>query len=262
MVKLNNESKYQAKGLLQKLQNIAAKQGNTIKNAYSYEELLEHSSKEQNKWVTERQSDHMQKLINNTAQESDVQVQGKTFHNFLVEHAWQNSLLQQVTSFAMQTTDGDKNIVLAGEYGSGKSHLLASVLNFLSEGHCDGVRHTVLGKQWESIVDSLWSKDEKFRRKIRKLIERVDVLFIDEVGANEVAPMHQQLKELGRLIRIRGNQGKVTLMATNFDVESVPTILGEFTMGGLQEHGLQLIGINAEFNSTFNQRKPISKVII
>ena len=248
--------------MLQKLQSIAAKQGNNLGKVWSYEELSKHSSNEQRKWVDDIQSTHMQDQINIMAQESDVQVKGKYFHNFVVKHEWQNKLLEQVTQFAQQTNEGDKNIVFAGDYGCGKSHLGSSILNFLAEGHCENVHHTVLGKQWESIVDSLWSKDEKFRRKIRKLIERVDVLFIDEIGANETAPMHQQLKELGRLIRVRGNLGKVTIMATNFSVESVPTVLGDFTMGGLQEHGLQLIGISADFNSNYNQRQAISKVVI
>lgn len=245
-----------------KFKSIASSHGHSSGKRYSYQELKDFGSAEQAKWVANLQSEHQQEMIKKTVQESDVVLEGKYFHNFVAKQTWQHSLLEQVTDFANQSLDGDKNLLISGDYGCGKTHLCCAALNFLREGLVRDIRFTVLGKQWESIMDSLWSKDEKVRRKVRRMIENVDVLFIDEVGANEIAPMHQQLKELGRILRVRGNKNKATLLATNHKLESVPQILGEFVMGGLQEHGLRMVGINADFNANYNQRKPIKQVVI
>lgn len=258
----DNMSKGQASSALLKLQKMIKGKGIPLDKSYSYEELREHIFIEQNKDVEAARVKGEQNYIQKIAQESDVLIEGKTFHNFFAREPWQHNLLLQMTDFVSNVNETNKNIILSGDYGCGKTHLCCSALNLFSEGVIDGIKRSILAKQWESIMDELWSKDESRRRKLRRIIENADVLFIDEVGANEVAPMHQQLKELGRLIRVRGNKRKITLLATNHSIESLPQILGEFVMGGLQEHGLVLVGVESDFNANYNQRKDITKVTI
>jgi DNA replication protein DnaC len=222
----------------------------------SFEQWQEWHKAEGEKSAAAMLAENRQNYLNSLMRDSDVKLEGKTFATFKATEDWQHSLVGACGNFADNVfTGGDKSLILCGEYGTGKTHLGAAIM-----AHIASERSTVtfLAKQWSNVIRKIFSgsnHDFSVDGFIRKL-SSVDVLLIDEVGANENKLTDGQLSTMGEIIRNRGNKGKITILTTNYDLDEVQDRLGYFVVNGLRESGLTVLQIEKGKNR--NQRKPVA----
>jgi len=175
--------------------------------------------------------------------ESDVALNQHTFANFNAEHEWQHSLIEQAGEYVngLIKGDGDLNLVICGEYGSGKTHLACAIVNHFAN-ETGGVG---LAKQFNALIRILWNRkeDPKLAESTRYHALNVEILFIDEVGAAERELYDSQISELGEIIRTRVNNNKPTIITSNWAAKEFSQQIDSFAFGGLRQGGLTVFEI-------------------
>ncbi|GGB61445.1 DNA replication protein DnaC [Lentibacillus populi] len=136
---------------------------------------------------------------------------------------------QTITDY-IQEFDGTKNLLLVGNYGTGKSHLSVSVTKKLME----------QGKEclFLSLPKLLTKIKETYNNKgvtedeLLEVIQRVDLLVLDDLGAE-----HKTEWAITKLFEILDNRaGKATIYTTNLDSKELRERMNERNFSRLMEN--------------------------
>ncbi|MBT2215866.1 ATP-binding protein [Virgibacillus dakarensis] len=137
---------------------------------------------------------------------------------------------KQTIANYIQEFDGTKNLLLVGNYGTGKSHLSVSVTKKLME----------QGKEclFLSLPKLLTKIKETYNNKgvtedeLLEVIQRVDLLVLDDLGAE-----HNTGWSTTKLFEILDNRaGKATIYTTNLDSKELRERLNERNFSRLMEN--------------------------
>lgn len=137
---------------------------------------------------------------------------GRGFENFTVYEESLKNARQRVQSFAEGYPSFGKGLLLYGQTGTGKTHLLCAALQHLTLER--GVRARYV--EFSFLVSEI---KEAFMRNVSALVAlaplaEVEVLAIDELGKGRASDFERDV--LDELISRRYNADRTTLFATNF----------------------------------------------
>ncbi len=136
-------------------------------------------------------------------------LQAKGFRNF-VKTAHPHAA--KMAKAAEESAKSDRSLVLAGNYGCGKSHLAAAILNNVLRRQKTGLYISV-PEMIDVLRNAAWSKGEERPMKVLEGIVEVDVLVLDDLGKER--PTAFASEQLFRIIDGRYTAQKQTIVTTN-----------------------------------------------
>jgi len=213
------------------------------------EEWFEWQKAEQLKSEEQVFNKNRQDSLDYLMRESDVNTKNARIDSFIVSDSSSMALMERFKAFTLciQQNTQPLNLVLSGAYGAGKTFTACCVLSAARE-----MGKTVLAKKWSSVIDLLWYQDNQKsqRNNFKRLITGVDVLLIDEVGAAEHKLTDAQQSELGKLLRVRANKSKYTIITTNLISDELKAAISTYAAEGLKDGGVNylLIPMNQKYN--------------
>ena len=227
----DEQTKQQVTALLNRLQRIRKTPFSVPE--YNYEQLRTEYEKKANadvkKLQQENQLQRVKKLIEQADLNPDWNFNKMDPDDLVFSEA---SAIQTAHSFINRFDDLERDygggcILIYGEYGCGKSTLAGAIAHELIEKN----QRSVIFQQWASIIDRLFFaviEDQDERNRYRRALEEVDLLIIDEIGANKTRMVESQSGFLGHLLRRRRNLSKSVILITNHSPASLHQAVGDF----------------------------------
>ena len=158
---------------------------------------------------------------------------GRTFAGYVAETDAQRHALTTVREFTESFAESARKgqgLVLAGLPGTGKTHLAVAALQALL------VRPVGYATCMDliRIVRDTWRRDsERSESQVLNYFERLDLLVIDEIGANYGTEGEQSV--LFDVLDRRYREVRPTILLTNQDKEGFKKFIGERTFDRLTE---------------------------
>lgn len=173
---------------------------------------------------------------------------GQTFGGFTPRDNWQQIALQECQAFA---TEPQGWIILSGDKGQGKTHLMAAVANDLfARAHQplyvvvpDWLDYVRAGFRTSgptgphdtvTVAENGDSVDERMRQA-----KEVDVLLLDDLGAEKRSAWSDQV--LYQLLNYRYNEEKPTIISTNCSMEPGASGIEARILSRMRDRGLSHI---------------------
>lgn len=220
--------KQQAASLIQRLQQIRS--FNHSVPEYDYEELRKQYAEQANADVQKLQQsaklERVQKLIAQADLNPEWIFDRMDYTDPVLAHAIQTAH-SFISGFEHWEQNGGSCILIYGDYGSGKSTLAGAIAHDLIAQR----QKSVVFQQWASIIDRLFFsviEDQEERNRYRRALEEVDLLIIDEIGANKTRMVESQSSFLGHLLRRRRNLSKSVILITNHTPATLHQAVGDF----------------------------------
>ncbi|API92685.1 MULTISPECIES: ATP-binding protein [unclassified Virgibacillus] len=161
-------------------------------------------------------------LINNSLQEATIENYKPTSND--LANAKQ-AVIDYVNEF-----DGEKNLLLTGTYGTGKSHLSVAITKELMKQGKECL-FLSLPKLLTKIKETYNSKDVT-EEELLDVIKRVDLLVLDDIGAE-----HQTGWVKSKLFEILDDRaGKSTVYTTNLDSVELKETVNERNFSRMMEN--------------------------
>ena len=132
-------------------------------------------------------------------------------------------------------------LILAGNPGTGKTHLAAGVANYLLENGSTAVYSTAM-TAIRAIRETWQNKTGKTESQVIQDFVKPDLLILDEIGVQhgtEAEKLH-----LFDLINARYEAVKPTLIISNLELEAVEQFIGERAFDRLREGGGKAVSFN------------------
>jgi DNA replication protein DnaC len=197
---------------------------------YSYDELRQQYEAQANADVQKLQKASQMSRIQRLIAQADLNPEwlfAKMDHSDpVLAHAIETAHFF-ISGFEHWQQHGGSCILIYGDYGSGKSTLAGAIAHELIEER----EKSVIFQQWASVIDRLFFaviEDQDERNRYRRALEEVDLLIIDEIGANKNKMTESQSSFLGHLLRRRRNLSKSVILITNHSPASLHQAVGDF----------------------------------
>ncbi len=224
----DEQMKQQVNALLTRLQRI--RRSHIPVPEYNYEQLRAEYEKQANSDVQKLQQETRLQRIQNLIAQADLNPDWlfeKMDHNDPVLGYAIQTAQSFISGFEHWEQNGGSCILIYGDYGSGKSTLAGAIAHELIAQR----QKSVIFQQWASIIDRLFFaviEDQDERNRYRRALEEVDLLIIDEIGANKTRMVESQSSFLGHLLRRRRNLSKSVILITNHNPASLHQAVGDF----------------------------------
>lgn len=224
----DEQTKQQVNALLTRLQRI--RRSHIPVPEYNYEQLRAEYEKQANSDVQKLQQETRLQRIHNLIAQADLNPDWlfeKMDHNDPVLGYAIQTAQSFISGFEHWEQNGGSCILIYGDYGSGKSTLAGAIAHELIAQR----QKSVIFQQWASIIDRLFFaviEDQDERNRYRRALEEVDLLIIDEIGANKTRMVESQSSFLGHLLRRRRNLSKSVILITNHNPASLHQAVGDF----------------------------------
>lgn len=187
------------------------------------------------------------------------------FDNFFAESEAQSQMKDKALEFCEDVKAGNtRNLILAGNCGTGKTHIIAAILKSFA-GHekkcvCDmpvysTIKYTTSSGISEALSDARKFKSSETESKVLQELGSYDVLAIDEVGRLD-KKFESESGMLFKVLDKRYQNGKSTVLATNMDIETLMFFLGDATDSRLTAFGRGLFADTSglsDFRNTENK---------
>jgi len=197
---------------------------------YDYESLRQQYSAQANAEIRQLQQTARQQRIERLIAQADLNPEwlfSRMDHQDpSLEYAIQTAR-SFISGFEHWEQHGGSCVLIYGDYGTGKSTLAGAIAHELIAQQ----QKSVIFQQWASIVDRLFFgviEDPEERNRYRRALEEVDLLIIDEIGANRTRMAESQTSFLGHLLRRRRNLSRSVILITNHSPAALHHALGDF----------------------------------
>lgn len=121
-----------------------------------------------------------------------------------------------------------KGLYLNGNFGCGKTYMIAATLNELSK---KGIKSAIV--YWPEFLRSLKeSFDDDFKERFN-YIKKINILLIDDIGAEVVTPWGRD-EILGTILQYRMENGLTTFFTSNLTYDELETVLS-LSKGKIEE---------------------------
>ena len=121
-----------------------------------------------------------------------------------------------------------KGLYLNGNFGCGKTYMIAATLNELSK---KGIKSAIV--YWPEFLRSLKeSFDDDFKERFN-YIKKINILLIDDIGAENLTPCGRD-EILGTILQYRMDNGLTTFFTSNLTYDELETVLS-LSKGKIEE---------------------------
>lgn len=178
--------------------------------------------------IRERQLRKAKEIFNNESLVND-RLKNASFDNYETD----NKDLQRVKAICQRyaenfSKENPVDLLLIGSYGTGKSHLAYSITRKLVEKKISSIFISV-PKLLTKIKSTYNPKSEHTEIDLLNIIEKVDCLVLDDIGAEQTKKEKDQgvswaVTKLFEIID--GRSGKHTIYTTNYEIEELQKALG------------------------------------
>lgn len=153
----------------------------------------------------------------------------RTFDTFQVDDTNRRAY-EACRQLADDFSQRERGLLLAGDCGSGKTHLAAAVVHAL----IDQGRHAIFltgGRYLDSLKDAFGDPDKT--RRIRHEARSADLLVLDDIGAEMNGDWARS--EFFSLLNDRYEQMRPTILTTNLSMDELTARLGKRTVSRIAE---------------------------
>lgn len=164
--------------------------------------------------------------------------QGKTFDEYRADTSDQQKALDSCKEYAFNFDEhlaAGRCLILCGNPGTGKTHLAASIANYLVA----ETKHTAIYRSLFSILQAIkntyGSDSQSTERDIFRTLESPSLLIIDEVGATKSTEF--ELATLFALINARYESQLPTVIISNLNAQDLAGAIGDRCVDRLREGG-------------------------
>lgn len=153
----------------------------------------------------------------------NVELQKATLDNYVPT----TELLQKAKKIAIKyvnsySKDNPINILLFGNYGTGKSHLSVGITKALMDKEITSI-FISMPKLHTKLRDTYNKKSQQSEAEIMKALEDIDLLVLDDIGAEKDTEWaNSKLFEI-----LDSRQGKHTIFTTNLNENNLKAHVGE-----------------------------------
>lgn len=163
------------------------------------------------------------------------------FGNYQVSNEGQRNAKAQCMSFAKDFLGGViRNLIMVGRTGTGKTHLSSAVaLNVLDKRK--SARYITSEDMANEIANAWKRTDDSEANAIYRFTE-YDLLILDEYGLHDRHENRLQL--VHKVLYSRYDEGKATMLISNFTLEELKKDLGDRLWSRFQHDGLTLVECN------------------
>ncbi|WP_335970108.1 ATP-binding protein [Acinetobacter bereziniae] len=165
------------------------------------------------------------------------------FGNYEVSNDGQHNAKAQCMAFAKDFMKGVvRNLIMVGRTGTGKTHLACAVaLNVLEKRK---FARFITSEDMANNIANAWKKaDDNESNAIYRFTE-YDLLILDEYGLHDRHENRLQL--VHKVLYSRYDEGKATMLISNFTLEELKKDLGDRLWSRFQHDGLTLVECNWE----------------
>lgn len=165
----------------------------------------------------------------------------RRFENYVAENDGQRRALQSCEQYAREFDDVRKIgrcLILAGNPGTGKTHLACSIANHLMPlgrsalfiGALDAIKR----------IRATWARDsDETELQVMRAFREVDLLILDEVGTQ--FGTEAEMTQVFEIINGRYMDVKPTVVLTNVFHDKLEAVIGHRSLDRLRENGGRLV---------------------
>lgn len=163
------------------------------------------------------------------------------FRNYQVKNNGQQIALTQCSTFAKDTNNGmNRNLIMVGRTGTGKTHLSCAVAkNVLNDRKY--ARYTTSEDMSNEIANAWKKADDSEASAIYRFTE-YDLLILDEYGLHDRHENRLQL--VHKVLYSRYDAKKATMLISNMTIEELQKDLGDRLWSRFQHDGLTIVECN------------------
>jgi DNA replication protein DnaC len=163
------------------------------------------------------------------------------FGNYLVSNDGQRNAKAQCMSFAKDFMGGVvRNLIMVGRTGTGKTHLSSAVaLNVLDKRK--SARY-ITSEDMANEIANAWKRTDDSEANAIYRFTDYDLLILDEYGLHDRHENRLQL--VHKVLYSRYDEGKATMLISNFTLEELKKDLGDRLWSRFQHDGLTLVECN------------------
>lgn len=163
------------------------------------------------------------------------------FKNYQVKNNGQQIALTQCSTFAKDINNGmNRNLIMVGRTGTGKTHLSCSVAkNVLNKRK---YARYITSEDMANEIANAWKKaDDSEASAIHRFTE-YDLLILDEYGLHDRHENRLQL--VHKVLYSRYDAKKATMLISNMTIEELQKDLGDRLWSRFQHDGLTIVECN------------------
>lgn len=163
------------------------------------------------------------------------------FKNYQVNNNGQQIAKKQCSSFAKDLGQGIcKNLIMVGRTGTGKTHLSCAVArNVLNKQKY--VRY-ITSEDMANDIAGAWKRADDSEASVIYRYVEYDLLILDEYGLHD--RFENRLQLVHKVLYARYDEGKPTMLISNFTLEELEKDLGDRLWSRFQHDGLIVVECN------------------
>lgn len=163
------------------------------------------------------------------------------FENYVVSNDGQQNAKSQCVSFTKDfIKDKYRNLIMVGRTGTGKTHLACAVaLNVLEKRK---FARYITSEDMANEIANAWKKTDDSEANAIYRFTDYDLLILDEYGLHDRHENRLQL--VHKVLYSRYDEGKATMLISNFTLEELKKDLGDRLWSRFQHDGLTLVECN------------------
>ena len=172
-----------------------------------------------------------------------------TLKSYVVKSQGQQVALESCVTFSKDLVGGiNKNLMLVGSTGTGKTHLVCGVGRHALRNK-KGVRYITSAEIAEKVMGS-WNRKDQTEQSVIDELAAYDLLIVDEVGLHDSSvtadgkakSMNDMKRQaVHKLLYKRYDEMKSTILVSNFDAPSLKNWMGDRLWSRFHDNGSKLV---------------------